>query len=160
MQSRKQSFKTIKDNYCTTFIAVLKAKKKKKSFEITSVNSKMLSCSGFFSRAWVRRSTDRWPPGCRWVGPGGRHCWRRSGRATSSELSVQWWSTTPVLLPTVSPHVLYACVSVSESGFSAADPKASPGLCTDCVTQPDPPALPLNSTRSPSADGTFPDTWG
>lgn len=65
-----------------------------------------------------------------------------------------------MLLPTVSPHVSYVCVSVSELGFSAADPKASPELCTDCVTQPDPPALPSNSTRSPSADGTFPDTWG
>ncbi|KAI3354362.1 hypothetical protein L3Q82_018888, partial [Scortum barcoo] len=43
---------------------------------------------------------------------------------------------------------------VSESGCSAVVQRASPGLSTDCVTQPDPLEQPLNSTRSPSADRT------
>lgn len=60
---------------------------------------------------------------------------------------------------TINTQRLFLCltlflsvVSVRKLGFSAVDQKASPGLCTDCVTQPDPLGRPLNSTRSPSAD--------
>lgn len=59
-------------------------------------------------------------------------------------------------------HLLYyhyitiSCVvSVSESEFSAVDQRASPGLFTNFVTQPNPLGQPLNSTRSRSADQTL-----
>lgn len=54
-------------------------------------------------------------------------------------------------------HIVTVCVcvvSVSEWECSAADLKASPGLSTDCVTQPAPLGPHSNSTRNPSADRT------
>lgn len=50
--------------------------------------------------------------------------------------------------------VLVCDFSGSELGCSVVDPKASPGLFTDCVTQLTFLELLLNLTKSPSADWT------
>lgn len=59
-----------------------------------------------------------------------------------------------------SAALIRTCFSASVSEFSAVDPKASPELCTDCVTQPGCPTQPSSSTRSLSADGAFPEALG
>lgn len=72
----------------------------------------------------------------------------RQGQPTVSERQQPYCKT-------VARTLIRACFSASVSEFSAVDPKASPELCTDCVTQPGPPAQPSSSTRSLSADGVI-----
>lgn len=68
----------------------------------------------------------------------------------------QWVTSGVVQSNSVVAAAVTVCVCVAGSGWgcSAADLKASPGLCTDCVTRLEPRGRLLNSTRSPSADRT------